>query len=119
MVGISSTRLQFRVMVYPFEAATELYMRHSSAHSVDFHFSELLPNSNHCLNSHDGAKVQYFLEFDWVHLKPGGGHFEMNSIKAFVELNWIPFFSELANQMGFDTMNGQLLAKHCSDPHKA
>ena len=27
----------------------------------------------------------------------------MNSVKAFVELNWVPFFLELGHQMGFKT----------------
>ena len=29
--------------------------------------------------------------FDWVLLKAAGGNFEMNSIKVFFELNWVPF----------------------------
>lgn len=35
------------------------------------------------------------LEFDWVILRIGNGHFEKNMCKTFVELNWDVFFSEL------------------------
>ena len=73
----------------------------------------------HCKEQHDNQVVEYYLEFDWVLLKPGGGHFEMNSVKSFVELNWIPFFSQLSEVLGFRSEKAKYVAKACRDHHKA
>ena len=61
----------------------------------------------------------YFREFDWVLLKPAGGHFEMNSIKSFFELNWKPFLSKLCYLMGYKTDAAQFVARRCKDHHQA
>ena len=73
----------------------------------------------HCKQTHGDGSIPYYLEFDWVVLKPGGGHFEMNSIKSFVELNWVPFFSHLSERLGFKSEKAQYIAKVCRDHHKA
>lgn len=74
----------------------------------------------HCTKVHGTHEsVEYSLEFDWVVLSPGKGHFEMNMVKSFFELNWIPFLSELAKCMGFRSDLAQKCAKTCTDYHKA
>ena len=73
----------------------------------------------HYIEAHDSEKVPYFLEFEWVLRKPGGAHVEMNPVKAFLELNWVPYCLELAHQMRFNTPETEHVAKKCSDHHKA
>lgn len=67
---------------------------------------------------HSNDEPDEFLEFSWVILRPGNGHFEMNMFKSFVELNWEVFFSDLCILMGFKSENAQRTAKSCSDNHK-
>ena len=43
----------------------------------------------------------------------------MNSIKAFFELNWVPFLSKLCYLMGYKTDAAQFAAKNCKDHHQA
>ena len=73
---------------------------------------------DHHNNTHADKQPQKFREFDWVILRPGNGHFEMNMFKSFIELNWEVFFSELAKLMGFKSENAQRAAKHATDNHK-
>ncbi|CAG2237719.1 unnamed protein product [Mytilus edulis] len=58
-------------------------------------------------------------EFDWLYMRIGGGHFEMNAMKAFFELNWTPFLEKLCELMGFKTENAKHFAKTCKDHHVA
>lgn len=71
----------------------------------------------HHASLHLDLEEEEFLEFDWVILRPGNGHFEMNMCKTFVELNDV-FFSELSRVMGFRSENAQRAAKKCSDHYK-
>lgn len=41
----------------------------------------------------------------------GAGHFEMNAVKAFFELNWIPYLEKMCELMGFNTENAKHFAK--------
>ena len=75
--------------------------------------------NNHVREAHIGETTNYYLEFDWVVLKPGGGHFKMNAIKSFVKLNWIPLFSKLADILGFQGDKAKYIARACRDHHKA
>ena len=43
----------------------------------------------------------------------------MNSIKAFFELNWVPFLSKLCYLMGYKTDAAQFAVKNCKDQHQA
>ncbi len=73
----------------------------------------------HCSNDHRGQEeVPFFREFDWVNLKVGEGHRELNLMKAFVELNWEICFKELAQLMGWQSENALQNAKKCTDTHK-
>ena len=72
--------------------------------------------STHVKNKCPGASV--FREFDWVLLKIGGGHYEANMMKAFMELNWEPFMSNLCHTLSFQSPLAQQSAKRCDDHHK-
>ena len=58
-------------------------------------------------------------EFDWVYLRIGGGHYEMNVMKAYFELNWKPFLEKMCELMGFTSDNAKHFAKTCKDHHVA
>ncbi|KAJ8017459.1 hypothetical protein HOLleu_45119 [Holothuria leucospilota] len=75
----------------------------------------------HCMASHNSEKqnMEYPLEFDWVHLKIGYGHYEMNMLRSFFSLNWDVMVKDLAFAMGFRTENAQRYAKNGSDHHKS
>lgn len=73
----------------------------------------------HIEEHHQGEMSTFSKEFDWVMLKPAGGHFEMNSIKSFFELNWDTFLSKLCYSMGYKSEAAQYVAKTCKDHHKA
>ncbi|KAJ8307407.1 hypothetical protein KUTeg_015491 [Tegillarca granosa] len=64
------------------------------------------------------VNIKKIREFDWVILRPGYGHIEMNMFKSFVNLNWDVFMSDLAGLMGFCSENAQKAAKNCTDNHK-
>lgn len=45
---------------------------------------------HHVNSEHIGEDiVEHIREFDWVHLKIGDGHYEMNLMKAFIDMNWV------------------------------
>ena len=77
----------------------------------------------HCKIEHvdllDRNEVHYCLEFDWVLPKIGSGHYEMNMLKTFFGVNWIPFMKNLCYEMGFQSPIAQASAKKCADTHKA
>ena len=75
--------------------------------------------SAHCKLQHDDTMQKFYYEFDWVFLRPGGGHIEMNAIKSFFELNWTPFMQKLCEKMGFKSELAQNCAKRCTDHHKS
>jgi hypothetical protein len=73
----------------------------------------------HFQTHHPNENVLFYHEFDWVILKIGGGHYEMNMLKSFFELNWVPFMSQFSRLYGFKTEKAQNYAKSCKDNHKA
>ncbi|KAJ8300729.1 hypothetical protein KUTeg_022248 [Tegillarca granosa] len=68
---------------------------------------------------HNNAEPEFKKEFEWVVLRPGLGHYEMNMCKSFIKLNWDCFMSGLAKVMGFRNDNAQKAAKNCNDHHKS
>lgn len=74
---------------------------------------------NHCTEVHEGEDSFMDREFDWVVLRIGHGHFEMNMKKAFMEVNFAPFMADITNELGFKSANAQKYVKQCSDNHKA
>lgn len=74
----------------------------------------------HADQEHPDAKnCQFMYEFDWFYLRIGAGHYEMNLLKAFFELNWIPFLEVLCEKMGFLSDAAKMYAKACKDTHKS
>ncbi|CAG2242694.1 unnamed protein product [Mytilus edulis] len=66
----------------------------------------------------DVQEVKFVREFDWILLKTGDGHYEMNLMKSFVELNWDVFMRILVNRMGWTSEAAMKAAKMCYDNHK-
>ena len=73
----------------------------------------------HFNESHENEEVKFHFEFDWAVLKIGSGHFEMNMVKSFTELNWIPLMEHLCETMGFKSETAKASAKKCNNHHKA
>ncbi|CAC5420400.1 unnamed protein product [Mytilus coruscus] len=48
----------------------------------------------------------------------GCGHYEMNLMKSFFELNWTPALEHLCQLMGFESDAAKQFAKACKDHHK-
>ena len=69
--------------------------------------------SNHCT-----YEILHMREFDWIVLLPGDGHYEMNFMKAYFELNWNVFIQRLVISMGWRSEATQNSAKRCHDNHK-
>ena len=67
----------------------------------------------------DVSECKYVYEFDWFYLRIGAGHYEMNLVKSFFELNWAPFIEKLCEEMGFTSESAKLYAKNCKDHHKS
>ena len=62
--------------------------------------------------------TEFSKEVDWVLLQPGGGHIEMNAIKAFVELTWDVFWREVVMLFNFKSDIALKCAKKVTDHHK-
>lgn len=73
----------------------------------------------HGKKDHPNESSAYYLEFDWVFLLTGEGHYEMNLLKSFMELNWTVFMSSFMNVMGWKSEKAQQSAMRCSDNHKS
>ncbi len=71
----------------------------------------------HTRKLHDGRNVQSVQEFDWVILRIGKLHVEMNMGKYFLEFNWEVFMSSLATEFGFSSEAAQLYAKRGTNTH--
>ena len=74
----------------------------------------------HCKDLHAPKKeepVKYQREFDWFYLRIGGGHYEMNVIRAFFELNWEPFLENMCKHFNFKTPKALQFAKGATDHH--
>ena len=80
----------------------EAFKRHCTEHHRDTHVDDVL-----CAH-----------EFDWVLLRAGDGHYEMNLMKGFMGLNWRICMSELAKEMGWTSESAQNAALNCYDNHK-
>ena len=52
-------------------------------------------------------------------MRIGAGHYEMNAVKAFFELNWTPYLEKMCELMGFQSPNAKSFAKSCKDHHVA
>lgn len=73
----------------------------------------------HWTSSHSDIPCKDFAkEFNWVNLKVGDGHYEMNMMKSFIELNWETYIQELVQRMGWRSEAALACAKKCTDNHK-
>jgi hypothetical protein len=59
------------------------------------------------------------MEFDWVVLQFGTGHFDMNYLKAVNKLIWNDYMEFTAKVMNFQTDRALAYAQSASDTHKA
>ena len=73
----------------------------------------------HHKNQHTNQSPSCSREFDWLYLRIGLGHYEMNIIKSFFELNWIPFLEKMCEILKFNSENAKYFAKTCKDHHVA
>ena len=71
--------------------------------------------AQHCSS---GVKPKFLKEFDWIFLLTGEGHYEMNLMKSFMELNWNVFMKVFAEAMGWTSEKAQKCALNCTDNHK-
>lgn len=74
--------------------------------------------ANHKKEHPEIKDVQFIREFDWILLKTGDGHYEMNMMKSFIELNWDVCMRVLVNRMGWTSEAAMKAAKMCYDNHK-
>lgn len=74
--------------------------------------------NEHCIKVHQGQKCSAVKEFDWVVLRIGKLHLEMNMARHFIDLNWDVFVSKLASELGFVSDAAQKFVKKGSDHHK-
>ena len=81
---------------------------------------------SHCKehNEYEGkdledSELPFKEEFDWVLLRIGHGHVELNMVRSFFKFNWEVFMKDLAFCMGFHSDNAPKYAKSASDHHKA
>ena len=75
---------------------------------------------SHVQHHHDNVSdVSFIYEFDWFYIRIGGGHYEMNLIRSFFDLNWTPFLEALCERMGFVSDAAKMYAKACKDLHKS
>ena len=65
-----------------------------------------------------GIMPKFGREFDWIFLLTGEGHYEMNLMKSFFELNWNVFMKAFVQAMGWISEKAQKCALNCSDNHK-
>ncbi|CAG2197472.1 unnamed protein product [Mytilus edulis] len=75
--------------------------------------------SNHTTEIHPTVQRRFVFEFDWLYVRIGSGHYEMNLIKGFFALNWIPVLENLCQTMGFESDSAKNFAKSCKDHHKS
>ena len=74
--------------------------------------------AEHANESHQNEEVTFSQEFDWVILRPGSGHIEMNMVKGIVELGWDIFWKQMVIGLNFRSEAAQKSAKKVSDHHK-
>lgn len=67
----------------------------------------------------DRDEYRYIHEFDWFYLRIGAGHYEMNLVKSYFEMNWIPYMETLCEEMGFTSDAAKSYARNCKDHHKS
>ena len=89
----------------------------SSAGDVSFYGKEW---DDHVKACHPGDEnVERVQEFDWVVLRIGPLHVEMNMVKTLFSVNWEVFISSLARELGFKSESALNYAKGAKNHHHA
>ncbi|KAF0292546.1 hypothetical protein FJT64_009487 [Amphibalanus amphitrite] len=70
----------------------------------------------HHSERHPGATMQFHKLYDWLLLRPGPGHVEMNSCKVIFRLIWVPILQTVSKLLGFVSDAAQLFIKNCGQP---
>lgn len=87
----------------------------SEPHCVAFYGKEW---TDHVNTFHkDEVNVDSAKEFDWVVLRIGPLHVEMNMVKTFFAVNWEVFLSSLARELGFTSDSALSYAKGAKNHH--
>ena len=71
----------------------------------------------HTSKEHDNQSPQFNYEFDWFYLLQGYGHYELNLMRSFFELNWPVFMERFCEIMGFTSEPAKHVAKCVKDHH--
>ena len=79
----------------------------------------LLKTHNTEFHKKDTIKSTDLLEFDWIILRLGYGHYLMNSLKTIIDFCWEIFFKDLATCVGYKSVKALLYCKNASDTHKS
>ena len=79
--------------------------------------SEILTDRPKC-EKHQHANCTFSKEFDWVLLVPGGGHIQMNMLKAIVDILWPVCWKEMVGLFNFRSEIALQSARKVSDHHK-
>ena len=61
--------------------------------------------------------MTFYHQFDWVLVMPGGGHLEMNIVKAVVDLLWPVFYMDMVMLFTFRSESALHLAQKVSYHH--
>ena len=73
----------------------------------------------HTASEHLAEKVISRKWYNWVLLRQGLGHIEMNMCKAVFKLMWVPVLRHVANIMGFKSPRTMMFIQGCGDNHLA
>ena len=119
----STPKLFTKKYPYPPELhSTSISMRvtHSMKGSICDHCGNTFEKDaldTHTNSEHKGQPIQCHKWYDWVLLRPGLGHIEMNISKAVFKLMWVPVMRHVANIMGFKSPRAMSYIQGCGDNH--
>ena len=75
--------------------------------------------TKHYKDNHHGMERVITWEFDWLLPRLGSGHYEMQMVKTFFDIMWVPSLHALCYVMGFQSDTALASAKRCANHHKA
>lgn len=84
----------------------------------DTHFGHITGQKHQSDHEAVGEACSLTQEFQWLLLQPGPGHIEMNMLKGFVKLMWVPFWETMVEVFNYRSENAKRSAKKVTDHHK-
>ena len=84
----------------------------------DTHFGHTAGQKHQSGHEAVGQACTLYQEFEWLLLQPGPGHIEMNMLKGFVKLMWIPYWETMVEIFNYRSENAKRSAKKVTDHHK-